>query len=187
MKPRIVLPILLARAMAGCAPTTEMNLFWAIGPGLLVNVFDGGRRRAEVERAEAVLDEAGHTYRATVLAAFQQVEDQLALLEQYDEAAQAEQRTVAASQRALDMASKRYRDGAASYLDVVAAQIANLQARRNALDLTTRQRRATVQLVRALGGGWSTDAPLATLTLSAAQPSQQSSGEAFPHPTTQSR
>lgn len=137
------------------------NLFWAIGPGLLVNLFDGGRRRAEVARAEAVLDETGQTYRTTVLAAFQQVEDQLALLRQFGEAAQAEQRTVAASQRALDMATRRYRDGAASYLDVVAAQTTHLQARRDALDLTTRQRRATVQLVRALGGGWSQDAILA--------------------------
>lgn len=131
------------------------NVFWAIGPGLLANLFDGGRRRAEVARAEAVLDETGQTYRATVLAAFQQVEDQLALLRRYGDATQAEQRTVAASRRALDMATSRYRDGAASYLDVVAAQTTNLQARRNALDLATRQRRATVQLIRAIGGGWS--------------------------------
>ncbi len=133
------------------------NLFWAVGPGLLATLFDGGRRRAEVARAEAVLDETGQTYRATVLAAFRQVEDQLSLLHRYGEAAQAEQRTVAAAQRALDMASSRYRDGAASYLDVVTAQTTHLQARRNALDLSTRQRRATVQLVRALGGGWSQD------------------------------
>lgn len=133
------------------------NLFWAIGPGLLVNLFDGGRRRSEVARAEAVLDGTGQAYRATVLAAFQQVEDQLALLRQLGEAAQAEQRTVAAGQRALDMATSRYRDGAASYLDVTAVQTTHLQARRNALDLNTRQRRATVQLVRALGGGWSQD------------------------------
>ncbi|WP_349999175.1 efflux transporter outer membrane subunit [Stenotrophomonas lacuserhaii] len=145
------------------------NLFWAIGPGLLVNLFDGGRRKAEVARAEAVLEESGQTYRATVLAAFQQVEDQLALLRQYGEAAQAEARTVAASQRALDMATSRYRDGVVSYLDVVAAQTVNLQSRRNALDLTTSQRRATVQLVRAIGGGWSEEGvPVADAGLQAA-------------------
>lgn len=129
------------------------NLFWAIGPGLLANLFDGGRRQAEVARAEAVLEESGQTYRATVLAAFQQVEDQLALLRQYGEAERAEQRTVAASRRALEIASNRYRDGAASYLDVVTAQTTHLQARRNALNLATRQRIASVHLVRALGGG----------------------------------
>lgn len=131
------------------------NLFWAIGTSVLTNVFDGGRRRAELARTEAVLDEAGHHYRSTVLGAFREVEDQLALLQRNGQAAEAEQRTVAASQRALDMATTRYREGAASYLEVVSAQTTNLHAQRNALNLTTRQRRASVQLVKALGGGWS--------------------------------
>ena len=82
------------------------------------------------------------------------MEDQLALLSQYGEAAASERRATDAAQRSLDLASNRYREGVASYLDVVTAQTANLQARRNALDLATRQRRASVQLVRALGGGW---------------------------------
>lgn len=135
------------------------NLFWAIGPTLLVNLFDGGRRKADIVRAEASLDEAGQNYRGVVLTAFQQVEDQLALLSQYGEAADAERDATAAAQRSLDLASNRYREGVASYLDVVSAQTANLQARRNALDLGTRQRRASVQLVRALGGGWSPQGP----------------------------
>lgn len=132
------------------------NVFWALGSGLVAAVFDGGRRQAEVARAEAVLDEAGQRYRGTVLAAFQQVEDQLVLLDEYGQAAVAERLTVAAAQRALDIATNRYRDGVASYLEVVTAQTSSLQARRNALDLTTRQQRATVELVRAIGGGWST-------------------------------
>lgn len=131
------------------------NIFWAVGPGLLATVFDGGRRKAEIERAQGVLDEAGHRYRGDVLGAFQQVEDQLALLARYGEASAAESQATNSTQRALALATNRYRDGAASYLEVVTAQTAHLQARRSALDLSTRQRRATVQLVRALGGGWS--------------------------------
>lgn len=130
------------------------NLFWALGPSLAATLFDGGRRRAEVARAEASLQEAGAQYRGTVLTAFQQVEDQLALLARLGEAADDEARAVAASTRALEMATSRWRDGAASYLEVVTAQTAVLQAQRSALDLQTRQRRASVQLVRALGGGW---------------------------------
>ena len=133
------------------------NLFWAIGPGLLVNLMDGGRRKAEVARAEAVLDETGQNYRSLVLAAFQQVEDQLALLNHYAAAAQSEAQATTAAQRAQALASNRYREGAVSYLDVVSAQTASLQAQRSLLDLTTRQRRASIQLVRALGGGWSAD------------------------------
>lgn len=136
---------------------TAPNIFWAIGPSMLVNLIDGGRRKADIARAEAVLDETGQNYRSVVLAAFQQVEDQLALLSYYGDAAVDEQRAATASQKALDLATNRYQHGAVSYLEVVTAQTSSLQSRRNVLDLVTRQRRATVQLVRALGGGWSVE------------------------------
>lgn len=132
------------------------NIFWSIGPGLLVNLMDGGRRNAEVARAQAILAEAGQNYRRVVLTAFQEVEDQLVSLSHYADASAADQLAVDASQRTLDLASNRYGEGAVSYLEVTVAQTASLQARRTALDLETRQRRAAVQLIRALGGGWST-------------------------------
>ncbi len=130
------------------------NLFWAIGPTLAYNLFDGGRRKAEEARASAALDESAQRYRGTVLAAFQQVEDQLVLLDRYGEALVAENKSVDAAERSLALATNRYRAGAAAYLEVVTSQTAGLQARRSAVDLATRQRRATVALVRALGGGW---------------------------------
>ena len=133
------------------------NLFWAVGPGMVLGLFDGGRRQAELDRTRAVLDEAAARYRGVAIAAFQQVEDSLTLLARYGAAAESERAQVRASQRALDLAMARYREGAASYLEVVTAQTAALQGRRTLLDLETRQRRATVQLVRALGGGWSED------------------------------
>ncbi|MFX1679635.1 efflux transporter outer membrane subunit [Mitsuaria sp. CC2] len=130
------------------------NLFWAIGPTLAYNLLDGGRRKAEEARASAALDESAQRYRGTVLAAFQQVEDQLVLLDRYGEALASENKSVAAAERSLALATNRYRAGAAAYLEVVTSQTAGLQARRSAVDLATRQRRATVALVRALGGGW---------------------------------
>lgn len=137
-------PSLTLSATGGLAELTSApGLFWAIGSTVLANVFDGGRRDAEVCRAQAVLDEAGQRYRGVVLAAFQEVEDQLALLARFGEAADAERETVEASGRALELASRRYEQGA------------HLDARRSAVDLATRQRRAAVQLLRALGGGWS--------------------------------
>jgi outer membrane protein TolC len=108
-----------------------------------------------VASAEASLDEAGQRYRSVVLGAFQQVEDQLSLLSEYGEAARSDALAAAAAQRALTLATTRYEQGAVSYLDVVTAQTTHLQALRSSLDLSTRQRRAAVQLVRALGGGWS--------------------------------
>lgn len=133
------------------------NIFWSIGPGMLVNLLDGGRRKSEVARAQAILDETGQNYRGVVLTAFQEVEDQLALLGHYADAAAADDLAVNASQRALDLASHRYGEGAVSFLDVTVAQTESLQNRRTALDLATRQRRAAVQLIKALGGGWSAD------------------------------
>lgn len=130
------------------------NLFWAIGPTLAFNLFDGGRRKAEEARATAALDESAQRYRSTVLGAFQQVEDQLVLLDRYGEALASERKSVDAAERSLSLATNRYRAGAAAYLEVVTSQTAGLQARRSALDLETRQRRATVALVKALGGGW---------------------------------
>jgi NodT family efflux transporter outer membrane factor (OMF) lipoprotein len=133
------------------------NTFWAIGPSLFLTLFDAGRRTAEVARTEAVLDEAGATYRSVVLNAFKQVEDNLALLNYYRDAAESERAAVTAAQRSLDYATLRYREGAVNYLEVVASQTTTLQTQRDALDLDTRQRRASVQLIRALGGGWSAD------------------------------
>ena len=130
------------------------NSFWAVGPTMLFTLFDAGKRQAEIARVQAVLDESGEKYRSIVISAFQQVEDNLALLRQYDIAAQHEAAAVAAAQRSLALATARYQEGAANYLEVVASQTATLQAKRSALDLATRQRRASVQLVRALGGGW---------------------------------
>ncbi len=137
---------------------TAPNVFWALGPLLAVSLIDGGRRDAEVERAKAALDEAGARYRGVAIGAFREVEDNLALLDRYRTAAVSEQAAVAASQRALDIAVNRYREGAASYLEVVVSQAQTLQARRNLQELSTRQRRASVQLIRALGGGWDTKA-----------------------------
>ena len=76
----------------------------------------------------------------------------------YADAAKSEVAATAAAQRALELATARYNAGAASYLEVVAAQTAALQAQRSALDLATRQQRASVQLIKALGGGWSNSA-----------------------------
>jgi len=132
------------------------NRFWAIGPTLLLNVFDGGRRKAGVKAAQAATDEAGATYREVVLTAFAQVEDNLSLLHELGTALTDQRAAAAAAQRSVDLALNHYREGAAGYLDVVQAQTAELDARRSVIDLETRQLRASVALIRALGGGWTT-------------------------------
>ena len=133
---------------------TAPNTFWSIGPSLLFSLFDAGKRKAQVAQAQAALDESGSLYRAVVLTAFQQVEDSLALTHHYRIAATEEHAAVTAAQRSLDLSLTQYREGATSYLDVVTSQTVTLQSELTALDLDTRELRASVQLIRALGGGW---------------------------------
>ena len=133
---------------------TAPNTFWSIGPSLLFSLFDAGKRKAQVAQAQAALDESGSLYRGVVLTAFQQVEDSLALTHHYRIAATEEHAAVTAAQRSLDLSLTQYREGATSYLDVVTSQTVTLQSELTALDLDTRELRASVQLIRALGGGW---------------------------------
>ncbi len=133
---------------------TAPNLFWSIGPSLLLTLFDAGKRKAQVAQAQAALDEAGAQYRSVVLTAFQQVEDGLALVHDYRDAAIEEHSAVTAAERSLDFALTRYREGEVSYLEVVTSQTITLQTQLDSVSLDTRELRASVQLIRALGGGW---------------------------------
>ncbi len=133
------------------------NFFWALGPQLVQYLFDGGLRRARVAEARAQADESGEKYRGVVLAAFREVEDNLSLLGDLADAATQQQAAAASATRATDLALRAYRQGASGYLDVVAAQTTSLVAQRSVIDLQTRRLVANVDLVRALGGGWSRD------------------------------
>jgi NodT family efflux transporter outer membrane factor (OMF) lipoprotein len=131
------------------------NEIWSVGPSLVFTLFDGGRREAITQQARAKLAENGAKYKATVLLAFQQVEDNLAQLHHLgDEAAQQNEALIAA-QRTLTLSMSRYRDGVVSYLDVVTAQTTELNTQIAALNLNTRRLLASVGLIEALGGGWS--------------------------------
>jgi NodT family efflux transporter outer membrane factor (OMF) lipoprotein len=153
-------PSLTLNAQGGFQSTAVSNWlsapssFWAIGPNALLSVFDGGLRRAQVAQARAEFDASAADYRGVVVAAFQQVEDDLASLNHYYDAAQQEKAAVDAAQRTLDLSMALYKQGAADYLTVVTSQTALLQAQLQALNLDTLQLRASVDLVRGLGGGW---------------------------------
>jgi outer membrane protein TolC len=118
-------------------------------------LFQGGLRRAQEAAAKGTLRAAGDAYRGVVLTSFQQVEDSLSNLRILARESQQENAAVQAARHAAAMAMTLYHDGATNFLDVVVAQTAALQAEQTALSLQTRELQASVQLVRALGGGWS--------------------------------
>jgi NodT family efflux transporter outer membrane factor (OMF) lipoprotein len=130
------------------------SAFWAIGPNALLSVFDGGLRRAQVAQARAEFDASAANYRGIVVGAFQQVEDSLATLNHYHDASVDEKAAVDAAQRTLEFSMALYKQGATDYLTVVTSQTAVLQTQIEALNLDTLQLRASVDLIRALGGGW---------------------------------
>jgi NodT family efflux transporter outer membrane factor (OMF) lipoprotein len=154
-------PSLTLSASGGFASSTVAGLFslpnrfWSLGPALLATVFDGGRRRAAVAQAEASYDAEVAAYRESVLTAFQNVEDNLGALRILaDEAAQ-QAAAVAASERSLALTRNRYSAGIATYLEVITVQNAAFVNERAAVDLRIRQMTASVNLIKALGGGWS--------------------------------
>jgi NodT family efflux transporter outer membrane factor (OMF) lipoprotein len=130
------------------------NDFWTVGPGLAMPLFEGGLRDAEEAAAIAAWRRAAADYRQTVLAAFQQVEDAASQIRLLGEEARQEEAAVTAARHTVDMSMALYRDGAASFLEVVIAEADELRSEQAAADLRTRQTEACVQLIRALGGGW---------------------------------
>jgi NodT family efflux transporter outer membrane factor (OMF) lipoprotein len=128
--------------------------FWSLGPAAVQTIFDGGRRRAQTESAQANYEATVADYRDTVLSAFQQVEDNLAALRILEQEAQTQRAAVAAAQRSVELSTNRYKGGLATYLEVVTAQSVALTNQRTAVGLLERRMTSTVLLIKALGGGW---------------------------------
>ncbi|HVR35969.1 MAG TPA: efflux transporter outer membrane subunit [Methylomirabilota bacterium] len=127
---------------------------WSIGPGLSLPIFAGGRNRANLERSRAAYDEAVAQYRQRILVAFGEVENSLAGIHHLDVQAEAQDRAAANARRAAELAVERYRSGIVSYLEVVDANRAALQTGRGVAQLNGQRLVASVQLIKALGGGW---------------------------------
>jgi NodT family efflux transporter outer membrane factor (OMF) lipoprotein len=131
------------------------SFFWAVGASVSETIFDAGRRKAANEQAWAMYRSTVANYRQTVLTAFQQVEDNVAALRILTTEIQQQDIAVKATQKSLDLSLERYRLGIASYLNVISAQEALLANQQTAVTLRMQQRVSSVQLIMALGGGWS--------------------------------
>src|SRR5580693_8953132 len=128
--------------------------FWSIGASLPETIFDAGLRRATVQQNVAIYNADLASYRQTVLAAFQQVEDSLAEVRILSKEIQQEQQAVDSAQTFLKLEQGRYDTGVDPYVDVLIAQVTVLADQQTLNGLQVQQMASSVALVEALGGGW---------------------------------
>jgi NodT family efflux transporter outer membrane factor (OMF) lipoprotein len=133
---------------------TAPNSFWSLGPSFAMTLFNGGALSAQKRAAVAVYDNSVATYRQTVLAAFQEVEDNLAALHQLADEAAVQQAAVKSASEAQVLTENQYLAGTVSYLNVVVTQATALNAKSSSINIAGRRLVANAVLVKALGGDW---------------------------------
>lgn len=138
---------------------------WSFGPKLYLPLFQGGRNRANLTRAQAAFAEQSALYRQSVLVAFRDVRDALAATRFLAEQTAATERAATAARRAADLSRIRYDAGAVSYLEVVESERSALEAERAVARLRGQRLVAAASLIRSLGGGWENPSAPATAAL----------------------
>jgi NodT family efflux transporter outer membrane factor (OMF) lipoprotein len=133
---------------------TPPTRFWSLGAALAETILDGGFRIAATESAMANYDQTVANYRQTVLTAFQNVEDNLATVRILKKEISKSKELVDVSEKELKFTMNQYKSGVLQYTDVILAQTAVFNAKKNYNDTNARVYVAAVNLIKALGGGW---------------------------------
>jgi multidrug efflux system outer membrane protein len=153
-------PVVRLTGIAGFESMDVDTLFdsesraWAIGPSITLPIFQGGRNRANLKRSQAVFEENVASYRQRILVAFKEVQDALTGARLLSLQADAQQRSFASARKTADISNTRYRAGLVSYLEVVESERTALTAERASARITGQRLVTSVQLIKALGGGW---------------------------------
>lgn len=153
-------PLLTLTASGGFSSKTTQSWFtapaqvWSVGPQLAAVLFDGGLQNAKVDAAYAVYDQSIASYRQAVLAAFQDVEDNLATLRILGSEVATQNTAVESAKLALKLVVEEYKAGIVDYSSVLTAQITAYTAEETAINIMGRRMIAAVGLIKALGGGW---------------------------------
>jgi multidrug efflux system outer membrane protein len=130
------------------------NSFWSYGSSVSLPLFQGGYRRAQLQQSWSAYRETEDRYRSTVLNAFREVENNLSLTNRLTLAANRQDAAVGATLKSQDLTTELYQGGLASSLELIYSQVAMLTARIDSVQIKADLLRASVALIRALGGGW---------------------------------
>ncbi|HKO91521.1 MAG TPA: TolC family protein, partial [Polyangiaceae bacterium] len=147
-------------ASGGVASTSLSTLFsapslvWSAAASLVQPIFEGGRIRSQVTRAELVREQAVLDYRRTIVQAFREVADALVAYRRGREVHDIQVRLVQAATDARRLADMRYQGGNSSYLEVLDSDTRLFLAELDLVNAELDERAAFVEIYRALGGGW---------------------------------
>ena len=123
-----------------------------ISGGILAPVFDMGKNKAEQAAAQAVYEQAELSYRESVMAAFQEVDDALVSVRKAGEITESQQQLVETAIDYLQLANLQYLNGVVKYLDVLDAQRQLFDARIALNRAVLDEHLCLIQLYKALGG-----------------------------------
>jgi NodT family efflux transporter outer membrane factor (OMF) lipoprotein len=133
---------------------TSASRMASFGPAITLPIFDAGRLRANLAETNAGYDIAVEQYNQMLADALRDVVDQLASFRSVDEQRAQQSLAVATSRQAYDLALLRYREGIGNYLQVLATEAQWLSQESLDADLQARRLALSIDLVRALGGGF---------------------------------
>jgi NodT family efflux transporter outer membrane factor (OMF) lipoprotein len=154
--PRIGLSGFVGRTRFTAAGTTSDSDTWSVGPlSVSLPVFDGGRRAANVDAANARYDEAVANYRATARRAVREVEEALVNLRSTGLRSDDARTSVEGYRASFVGTEARYQGGLASLVELEDARRLRLAAELSEVALQRERLSGWIALYRAAGGGWS--------------------------------
>jgi multidrug efflux system outer membrane protein len=131
---------------------------WSAAGNMAGPLFEGGLLKAQLRQARAAWDESRFQYQSTVLNAFQEVSDALVSRQELAQERLEQTRAVEAYKEAVQVANERYLGGQANYYELLQEQQLLFPAQNALTQTLLNQLLATVQLYKALGGGWNVQA-----------------------------
>lgn len=147
---------LTAGVGSGASHVDDMlrNPVYNLGAGLVAPIFNGGRLKAERDKATARQQELLETYRGAIINGFADVEKALNSIRGLDQQRQWQSEELAQAQRAFQIAQSRYQAGAEDLLTVLETQRTLFAAQDDNVQLRRSRLQASIALYKALGGGW---------------------------------